>query len=595
MKNIIKNIKTHKNILLFSIISLIGILFYAPFFLQIEVLRNADGLAYIRMAEFLQQFSEQGLWTGWFGFVYSLPIALFGFFLPNMLFSAQMVNIFLLVISWFFFFQIGKKILPDFWNFFALFFFYIASWFLPFRSDVVSENIYIPLFLFLFLLVYNFMESYFQKSTKSKTEKKSFKTEISYIIALWCLMWLLYLTRAEAFIYIGSIWILALSLLFLKKLSLKKFFILGSIFFASFFLFIFPYLLHLHSITGEWWLTNKGASNLRQAELRGIDRMDDAGFEQAVWELTPDKKHLIAGFAGGMRYDIPQIEGSLKELIKKNPSVFIIRIFKNDIKLISQNLPEIFLWKSLWLYKNGGKYFENYFFLSLLFIPLMTLIFWIIKIFQKQKLFSLIFASFFLIATLFFTIFFILNRYFIIFLPFFILAFIFWISEISRKKFGKIFSSILLFVFLIVQSLSAYSYYNAESVSQDFYTLKKTAGIWLWNFACENISEQKLKNICKENLWILERFPIVTYYSGAKYRWITPYTDSLEDILIYARYNTISYLVVDSMDFLEYRPKLSYLLQWNDFPWLTLVKEFTNEKNQKVHLFFINSDYATQE
>jgi hypothetical protein len=36
--------------------------------------------------------------------------------------------------------------------------------------------------------------------------------------------------------------------------------------------------------------------------------MDDDGFEQAVAELTDDKHHLIAGFAGGMVYDAPSIE-----------------------------------------------------------------------------------------------------------------------------------------------------------------------------------------------------------------------------------------------------------------------------------------------
>lgn len=87
-----------------------------------------------------------------------------------------------------------------------------------------------------------------------------------------------------------------------------------------------PYLVHLHHITGEWSLTNKGASNFRQAELRGTDHMDDAGFEQAVAELTPDKQHLIAGFAGGMKYDKPQIEGSLKETFLENPAKILTRI-----------------------------------------------------------------------------------------------------------------------------------------------------------------------------------------------------------------------------------------------------------------------------
>jgi len=107
----------------------------------------------------------------------------------------------------------------------------------------------------------------------------------------------MYLTRAEGFIYMASIGLTSLLLVVQKKLSLKYFFLYGAIFFLSFFIFISPYLIHLHNITGKWELTNKGASNYRQAELRGTERMDDAGFEQAVAELTPDKQHLIAGFA----------------------------------------------------------------------------------------------------------------------------------------------------------------------------------------------------------------------------------------------------------------------------------------------------------
>lgn len=59
----------------------------------------------------------------------------------------------------------------------------------------------------------------------------------------------------------------------------------------------------------------------------------------------------------------------------------------------------------------------------------------------------------------------------------------------------------------------------------------------------------------------MERFPIVTYYSGSKIRYITPYTDTPQDIYEYARYNNIDYLVVDTMDFQTYRPELRSLLE----------------------------------
>lgn len=75
----------------------------------------------------------------------------------------------------------------------------------------------------------------------------------------------------------------------------------------------------------------------------------------------------------------------------------------------------------------------------------------------------------------------------------------------------------------------------------------------------------------------MERFPIVTYYSGMKTRWITPYTDTAEDIRIYALSQGIELLVVDTMDFLTYRPKLAKLLEETPEGFSKL-KEFSNEK-----------------
>lgn len=60
----------------------------------------------------------------------------------------------------------------------------------------------------------------------------------------------------------------------------------------------------------------------------------------------------------------------------------------------------------------------------------------------------------------------------------------------------------------------------------------------------------------------MERFPIVTYYSDSKIRYITPYTNNIQDIYEYGIYNNIDILVVDSMDFQTYRPDLqAYITQ----------------------------------
>lgn len=82
----------------------------------------------------------------------------------------------------------------------------------------------------------------------------------------------------------------------------------------------------------------------------------------------------------------------------------------------------------------------------------------------------------------------------------------------------------------------------------------------------------------------MERFPIVTYYSNSKSRYITPYTESISDIYEYGKYNNIDILVVDSMDFETYRPELIEYL--NTTPTnFTKIKEFQNENGQKVILY----------
>ena len=75
------------------------------------------------------------------------------------------------------------------------------------------------------------------------------------------------------------------------------------------------------------------------------------------------------------------------------------------------------------------------------------------------------------------------------------------------------------------------------------------------------------------------------------HRFITPYTDSLTNLLIYAKFNKIDYLIVDSLDFAKYRPDLEFLLnEEKEFSWLEKVKVFKKEFNweqQKVIIYKI--------
>lgn len=625
-----------KNNILLSFVFLSGSLFHIWALGLNEVLRESDSFAYLQMAHFLKNFSVEGFGSGWFGFVYSLPIALLDSIVGNDFLSGKIVNIILLNISGILLYHISKSFLHFWYRILLLASFFLSPILLHFNIHILSENIYIPLFLLLFLKTWSFTRSL-------KSEKK--QNLVQEIIIIACLLGLLYLTRAEAFIYMLSIGLLSVSLFLQKKLSLKQFFIYAGVFFLSFFVFISPYLFHLHSLTGEWWLTNKGASNYRQAELRGTEKMDDAGFEQAVGELTADKHHLIAGFAGGMKYDTPRIEGSLWQSLKENPFPIFIRVGENTKKFFMRNLPEIFLWKAPSLFSSQDSRFAgNSIFLLFCIFPLIVLLYGIFKISKQHRDFFLLCLSFFLPALLFFTLFFTLNRYFLIFLPLLLLLFFYGVQELGKGKIRnffvrrrylklqykgenmsffsqesdvsfwklsrakKLLKAFLLLNFFGVLLLSNLVYYNSEKEKDSYYALKKEA----WEWMKKNISSIDYKNNSfeeRETVWVpiedwssfssdkkelflagdnsldmMERFPIVTYYSGSKTRWITPYTQNLEDIIEYARYNGIEYLVVDTMDFLTYRPALAHLLD-NTPENMELVKEWRNESEQKVRIY----------
>jgi hypothetical protein len=98
---------------------------------------------------------------------------------------------------------------------------------------------------------------------------------------------------------------------------------------------------------------------------------------------------------------------------------------------------------------------------------------------------------------------------------------------------------------------------------------------WIIDTASWKINTESSK-IDSSNLMVMERFPILTYYTWSKQRWLTPYTKKLEDLVEYARYNRIDYLVVDTMDFQKYRPELMFLLDYKkNHRWLEFVRKIS--------------------
>lgn len=207
---------------LFLIICLLGTLFHIPFFSLNEVMKIADSFAYLQMAHFLSEFSVEGLGSGWFGFVYSLPIALFDFFLQNDFLSGKGVNLILWNITAYLLWCIAEPILKKNFSLVLILLYFCSASLLSFHIHILSENIYIPLFLWFFLVLQKFLS----EGTMISSPSLLFKKRLGQVILLGIILGLLYLTRAEAFIYILSVGILSLGLLFQKKLSFTHFFLL---------------------------------------------------------------------------------------------------------------------------------------------------------------------------------------------------------------------------------------------------------------------------------------------------------------------------------------------------------------------------------
>lgn len=554
---------------IFPIIFILWNILHISFLRLNEVLKIADSFAYLQMAHHLKNFSLEWFGNGWFGFLYSIPIAIADIFIQNDMIATLGVNILLFNLLAWLCYILWRNYLSFKYNILFIILIFLSPILLNYNIHILSENIYIPLFLILFVGILKYKEI----------------PDFSGSVFLGLMIALLYYTRSEAFIYLGSIGLIIFFLLITKRISFTKAFLNYTTVIVSFFIFILPYIFYLHSFTGEWWITNKWSSNLRQAELRWVSKMDDDGFEQAVWELTTDNKHLIAGFAGWLKYDAPQKWESFKNYLLENPTKVLERIEENQIKLYSNNLPNLILGNAQTLYKIEGSkiFYQNPLFFIVLIIPALLWIYGMIALIRNGEwYFVWSFVSFFAIASVFFTLFFVLDRYFVIFVPIFIFFIVYGVENTWKYLKNYLENSKYLFASLLligIYSLWILSYYNTFKNEDAKYEVKKIAGEWL------------KENDFRTNLRVMERFPVVTYYSWSWERWLTPYTSKLENLVEYARYHDVHYLVVDSIDFYTYRPDLRFLFDESEKKYNGMEKIQEFEKNgEKVILYRILMD-----
>lgn len=111
------------------------------------MLKVADSFAYLQMSYFFKELSVEGFGNGWFGFIYSLPIAILDIFIGNDFLSAKIINLILINISAVLLWKLSKKFLPEMYALGVIALWFASPTFLHFNIHVLSENIYIPLFL----------------------------------------------------------------------------------------------------------------------------------------------------------------------------------------------------------------------------------------------------------------------------------------------------------------------------------------------------------------------------------------------------------------------------------------------------------------
>ncbi len=523
-----------------------------------------DSFSYLQMASYLKDFKWEGFWTGWFWPLYSLIIAIFSTIWENDYLVGKGVNVLLMMWGWYILAQIWKRYLNELYCIALLILYGLSSSLLYYKVNILSENLYIPLFLLLVLLLHKFLEG--QRSLN--------------VFKIGLTIGLMYLTRSEAFIYLWSVVVLFFLLGTIRFLNFSEVARSFLLLILWFWIIASPYVYYLHTITWERWLTNKWASNIRQAMMRGVEHMDDDGFEKAVGELDETKTKLISGFVWWLKYDKAAEDYNIKDYIMKDPGWFLNTVKQNQKKLYLQIIPDMIDGNIKGFSKDLHYPFAQKFpFLFLLYFPFVFIIYGVWKMLWKREINLIISVlPLFLTASLFFTLFFVLERYFIVFLPLAFIVMLYGCQNLFYKD-GKVqITKFIILSGILVLIQWIWFWYTYHTWTDKSFVIKKTTGEWL------KANKERLFP-WKQNLKIMERWPIVTYYSGEKERWLTPYTDNISDIVTYAKANNIDILVVDTLDFLTYRPQLKTLLLSNWKFWGLKVISTFNKDGQKVILY----------
>jgi hypothetical protein len=160
------------------------------YFLQLNnILKIPDSFSYLQMSYYLESFDIRWFWTWWFGFLYSLPIAIANFLIGNYFLSFYLVNLLLFIISWILLYQIWKRYLTKPYNILLLMIFFLSSTLIHYNINILSENLYMPIFLWFILFLCRHVDNISLKDDKKWNKKNisylNTKKTIMFSIILW--------------------------------------------------------------------------------------------------------------------------------------------------------------------------------------------------------------------------------------------------------------------------------------------------------------------------------------------------------------------------------------------------------------------------
>ena len=354
-----------------------------------------------------------------------------------------------------------------------------------------------------------------------------------YPVAGACIA-LAYLTRPEAIGYLAGMVLFWLGVLVVERRLLSRRSLGGLALYAGAFLaLVFPYAVFVHGQTGSWQITEKAGVTF--ITCLGLATHDVAAFDRATWGLDSTGHEVF--FFSDESYNV-----SMVDYVREHPGEFA--------RLVVQNV----------------RAFLNYLIsprmLPSLLVPVVALGLWAVP-WGRSRLRRELWLGLTVLPLAGFALFFIQERYIGAVLPTLTIWVAVGLRHLGRwcadtwanlsgrgRRLGgalRVAPLVAVLVWFVV-ALPA----EMRGTSVGSYRLgHKTVGLWLG----ERVTPETV---------VMSRYPAIAFYAGTVWR-PTP-NASVDEMLEYARYKTVDYLVLDERETVQMRPQFRPLLDGVELP-----------------------------